>query len=531
MRGDGIDIMCIQETRKKSSDNFLTAFGYSVYLSGGSGESREWAGVGFILSPRARSSMIGFTPFSNRIASLRMRVAGGSCAFVSAYAPHNLKDLADRFDFYESLENHLQRISVNGKRIIFGDFNARLGPRRRGEEHILGPHTFRLEARHRVEVPNRDLLLEFCESRSLVVANTLFDTPAHQKATYHEPGVASLAPIAGGDFSMLDLLLVRAGGEDDIISVCSDRSKAIASHHFPVAAVVRVEVPKRSHAHAGPSHKQWEDLKLPHVRDRFLELAQPLMSATRGSSIDSTWASIRDAVAIAADASVPNVGRRKIKPCISFCTFSLIDDKNGARNWGGVNLERALKREVKRSARRDKAVWLLNLVATGDWQAVRKLRKPKPPQQTRLLNTQGTTVGSEERANTFADHLENSQWYVRPATLIPATLPELFPEWAIEEGFFTHKELRQSIFNLARGKSFRKGHAPMEAFKAMASELGDAFNLFSDLCNTYLIHKQVPKASCLHAWRSSSRRATRQIASTTGQSVYCQWLTKCSHRF
>ena len=106
-----------------------------------------------------------------------------------------------------------------------------------------------------------------------------------------------------------------------------------------------------------------------------------------------------------------------------FAHFFFIDDKIGARNSVDVDLERALEREVKRSSRIDKAVWLENLVATGDWQAVRKMRTPKPPQPTILLHTQGTTVGSEERANTFADHLENSQWYVRPATLIPDTLP------------------------------------------------------------------------------------------------------------
>ena len=79
----------------------------------------------------------------------------------------------------------------------------------------------------------------------MVVANTFFDTPVHQKATYHEPGVAPMATIAAGSFSMLDLLLVRSGEENDIVSICSDRSGSIASHHFPVVAAVKVEVLKR----------------------------------------------------------------------------------------------------------------------------------------------------------------------------------------------------------------------------------------------------------------------------------------------
>ena len=83
MRDNNIHIMCIQEARKKLSDT-LTAHGYTIYLSGSSTSSREWAGVGFILSPRASKYVIGFTPFSNRIASLRLRVAGGCCAVLSS---------------------------------------------------------------------------------------------------------------------------------------------------------------------------------------------------------------------------------------------------------------------------------------------------------------------------------------------------------------------------------------------------------------------------------------------------------------
>jgi len=140
MRRHSIHILCIQETRKKLSDSFVTFFGCSVYLSGGSDDSPEWAGVGFVCSPSILQSLIGFTPFSNGVASLSLHVAGGSCASLSAHAPHNLKDLADRFAFDESLDSHLRRLAVNGKKHIVGDFNARISQRRLGEEHSLGSH-------------------------------------------------------------------------------------------------------------------------------------------------------------------------------------------------------------------------------------------------------------------------------------------------------------------------------------------------------------------------------------------------------
>ena len=104
MRQLHIDICCLQETRKPKSDIFLRN-GYKVVLSGSGVAEREWAGVGFILSPRAQKSIVGFCQLNNRMASLRLKAVGGVFAVFSVYSPHNLKDLVDRIEFYEQLMN------------------------------------------------------------------------------------------------------------------------------------------------------------------------------------------------------------------------------------------------------------------------------------------------------------------------------------------------------------------------------------------------------------------------------------------
>ena len=65
----------------------------------------------------------------------------------------------------------------------FGDFNARIGQRRPGEEEVLGEHCFGREAMYQVEIPNRDLLLEFCSNRKLIVGNTLLISTRTWKAS------------------------------------------------------------------------------------------------------------------------------------------------------------------------------------------------------------------------------------------------------------------------------------------------------------------------------------------------------------
>ena len=95
MKTNSVDILCVQECRKLKSDKFWSDSGHMVLLSGSGSGTREWAGVGFIVSPRMQSQVIGFRPISNRIAVLKMRTAGGCVAFLSVLSPHNLKPLPE----------------------------------------------------------------------------------------------------------------------------------------------------------------------------------------------------------------------------------------------------------------------------------------------------------------------------------------------------------------------------------------------------------------------------------------------------
>ena len=124
---NSVDIMCIQETRRGNTDKYYTDRGFLVLLSGRGDGSKEYAGVGFLVSPSIQPSILGFTPHSSRTASLKLRVQGGCLGICCVYAPHNLKPLPDRVSFYEELERSLRSMSVNGPKLVFGDLNARIG--------------------------------------------------------------------------------------------------------------------------------------------------------------------------------------------------------------------------------------------------------------------------------------------------------------------------------------------------------------------------------------------------------------------
>ena len=121
-----VGMMCIQETHTCKSSYFVSDEGFLVILSGASGDVHDSAGVGFIVAPWLRRSVVGFCQASSRMASLKLRVQGGKAAFISAYAPHSGKRFDERQQFFQEVSDFLSQTSCHGPKFLMGDLNARL---------------------------------------------------------------------------------------------------------------------------------------------------------------------------------------------------------------------------------------------------------------------------------------------------------------------------------------------------------------------------------------------------------------------
>jgi len=187
------------------------------------------------------------------------------------------------------------------------------------------------------------------------------------------------------------------------------------------------------------------------------------------------------------------------KPWISQATLDLVDRKRLARSQGSYVTEKLLRKQVQKSAKRDRANWLQDLAARGDWASLKMLRKGRKPQQGRLYNTSGEPVSSECRAETFAQHLETVQWRVRHVTLVPDVSPALHASLPVKEEAFTAEELLKAIAKMKNNKAVKENDIPAEAYKALAAEQGIAFCWVLDFCNLCWTSKTVP-----HDWAVSS---------------------------
>ena len=370
MREYRIDVLCLQETRAAKAEYFVCD-GFYVILSGPEDTGKNFAGVGFVVAPWCSRRIHGFFQYSDRVASLRLRGGPGKVAVVCAYAPHNLKPHDERQQFYVDLGKVCDKVSCNGPTYLLGDFNARLGNRRPGEEDIMGNYSFGREAVHVVETPNRELLLEFCISRGLVVANTLLQTLPEQKVTFVSAGVAPSAPPSERSFAMLDLLLLPATEEESVSTVLSVREATIASDHFLLFCKVKCE----THALPTPKpvKKDRQILQQPKVRQSFVrsfaETSRNIDWDDAGDCVERAWESLNGSFSVAA-AVLPEALKRPRRPWISEETFSLIGQRAEARTAGDFTLEKTLHKMVRRAAKHDKGRWLEAQVASGSWESI-----------------------------------------------------------------------------------------------------------------------------------------------------------------
>ena len=460
-----ISILCLQETRASKADYYYSENGFRVILSGTEEVQRSWTGVGFIVAPRVAHLVEGFLQFSDRLASLKIRGRGGRFGILCAYAPHNLRPYDERHHFYLELGRLLDETSVNGPKYCVGDFNARLGQRRPGEEDLLGPYCFGREAVHCVEAPNRDLFIEFCTDRGYVVANSLEETPLEQKVTYFEWGQTPMGPVSASGNAMLDLVLVPIGSDSDVSGVRSHREATLATNHYLVTFGLAFEYDTHVRKQC-PSRKDRSALLQPCVRQCFVDAFRGhITEETR--SVQGVWSGIKSAF-YAAEKSLPDLPPKPNKPWIRPHTLSLIRLREAARSAGHDGEEKRMHKAVRKSVRSDRTAWVDACLAEGSWKAIKNFRKPRPTKQGRLRDDKDELVSSEHRADTRAAYLEKVQWRVRPAGLVDG--PALGSPLPVNLNDFSTEEVKVVVRKLRNDKAAGPDAIPAEYWKAVIED-------------------------------------------------------------
>uniref|UniRef100_A0A0K0DJK5 Endo/exonuclease/phosphatase domain-containing protein n=1 Tax=Angiostrongylus cantonensis TaxID=6313 RepID=A0A0K0DJK5_ANGCA len=133
------DVIGLAETRRRHPFNAVYDTGEELFL--GTCDSRGVGGVGALVITSLSMNIDSFEQLTTRIGRLRLKRCGSAPALTVfvVYAPTSNYDEEGVEAFYMELERYYRENHTFFK-VITGDFNAKIGPRRSSEERHIRTH-------------------------------------------------------------------------------------------------------------------------------------------------------------------------------------------------------------------------------------------------------------------------------------------------------------------------------------------------------------------------------------------------------
>ncbi|KAK6763475.1 hypothetical protein RB195_023974 [Necator americanus] len=187
------DVIGLTETRRRHPLNAVYGTGEELFLR--TCDSRGVGGVGILVNTRTAKNIDTFEQLTTRIGRLRMRRCGPTPALTTfvAYAPTSSYEEVEAF--YMGLEKFYQEDHAFCK-VIIGDFNANVGPRRTPEELHIGTHGLQWE-------DQGERLSEFIITTKTIHRYSQFQKSSSLRWTWESPG--------GGYRNEIDHIIVNKG--------------------------------------------------------------------------------------------------------------------------------------------------------------------------------------------------------------------------------------------------------------------------------------------------------------------------------
>ena len=290
--------------------------------------------------------------------------------------------------------------------------------------------------------------------------------------------------LTADHFGQIDFVLVQCAWMNTISHVYSDMSLVLASHHFVVIADLQVAVSKNVQKHARQPHFCISGLHDEEIANRFAALFDDNMAGheKHDNSPDALLHAISNAFRDAAESCLPRRAKVAKRPWISTNTLELLEKRDVARTRGDTTGERSLSKQIKHSVADDREIWLNQLLQSGDWGEIRKLRQKKSQNYGRLCNSKGDIVDSDMHAETLATYFESVQWAVRPLSGADVNTP-IGPPLPVDEGRFTLAEVVEAASRLKRKKAPGADCMPAEFWRAICCTNSPACRWAVALCN------------------------------------------------
>ena len=240
-----IQIAALSETCMYDSGVKLINGEYTLIYSGlpSNNKTRNAHGVAICLDKTAtkiwKDSGSEWEAVSERIVKVSLNCLPVNITVIAIYSPVNPinKQMADASEqFYNDLQDTIDRVSTKDMLLIMGDFNARLGGNQQQQflNYVVGPFIVDKENE------NGTKLIEFCSINNIIVSNTFFQHKLVHQTSWMHPGTKV--------WHMLDYTLVNKKFRSSVENVRMFRraTGAIGTDHHLMRAKIKFHLKSRS---------------------------------------------------------------------------------------------------------------------------------------------------------------------------------------------------------------------------------------------------------------------------------------------
>ena len=404
------DVIGLTETRRHRPLHAVYETGEELFL--GTCDSRGVGGVGVLVNTHLAMNIDSYESLTTRIGRLRLRRCGSTPALTIfvAYAPTSSYDEDELEAFYMELEKFYKEDHTFFK-VIVGDFNAKIGPRRTAEELHIGTHGTEWNEQG-------ERLSEFIMSTHTIHGNSQFQKPYSLRWTWESPGGQFHNEIdhiiCNRRFCLTDVAVVPK------FYTGSDHRLLRARFRFSMRGERAAKFKKRSPKttinwdHFTSLARLWEDSVIDNIDEEYERLVAHLHDCAKKSE-----------------------GSKITKKRLSLETLELIRQRGAARAAGNYQLTSELaklcREAIKEDLKERRAAVLVEAAEAG--KSVRNARRDFAnckTKMTALRRPDGTITASrramEKVIHDFYSDLFDSHVHLQPYRLeqdgyvVPAVL-------------------------------------------------------------------------------------------------------------
>ena len=261
----------------------------TFFWSGCGPEERCEAGVGFAVKSTLVGKLAGPPKGVNDcLMTMRLPFANGQKFFTiaSSYAPTmtNPDEVKDKF--YEDLNAIITTVPSDDRLIILGYFNARVGSDSTTWEGVIGQYG--------VGNCNSNglLLFQTCTEHGLLITNTVFHLPTHNRTSWMH--------LHSKHWHLIDYVIIRKKDRQDMwVTRYMCGTECWTDHHL-IISKLNLHIQPRRHPQGmkTPKHLNVNKLKLSCIKQSLTNTLEECLDVTTldNQDVESAWAVLCETV-------------------------------------------------------------------------------------------------------------------------------------------------------------------------------------------------------------------------------------------